>query len=400
MQDSAGVVSKPGASPATDRLFTTAFILVISANLANSLGAQMASAILPVYVVSLGGTEFHAGLVTGMLAFTALLLRPLVGWLVDAWRRRPMVLIGTGCYTLANLMYAVFGSLPLLLMSRVIHGFGLSNYSTASSAFLADIAPSGRRAEAMGYYSVAMDIGLLGGPALAFFLLKYTGLQHIFFLTAALACVAFLISVPVREHRPPRVGPAPAWQLKTGIVARPALPAAWMAFCLGMGIGPIVAFIAIFARQNGVDNPGLYFTAQALALMLSRTFSGRLSDRRGRLFVIVPGLLSMAIGLLLLPFAHTLLQLMLSATFIGMGFGSSQPATMALTVDLVSPDERGMAVSTYFLGFDSGISTGSFLLGAVATTFGFGVTWVVSACCVSLGLLGILRTPQTRPKAS
>jgi MFS family permease len=389
MQDSAAVVRQSQASPTTARLFTSAFILVISANFANSLGAQMASAILPVYVVWLGGTEFRAGVVTAALAFTALLLRPFVGWLVDAWRRRPMVLIGTGCYTVANLMYAVFSSLPMMLISRVIHGFGLSNYSTASSAFLADIAPPLRRAEAMGYYSVAMDIGLLGGPALAFFLVKYTGLQHIFFLTAALACIAFIISVPIREHRPPRLGPAPPWQLQTGIVSKPALPPAWMAFCLGMGVGPITAFIAIFARQKGVNNPGLYFTIQAIALMLSRTCSGRISDRRGRAFVIVPGMVAIAIGLLLLPFAHTLIQLTISAAFIGIGFGSSQPATMALTVDLVSPDERGMAVSTYFLGFDTGISLGQFAMGAVATAFGFSAAWIAAAVFVLLGLAAI-----------
>jgi MFS family permease len=378
--------------PAADRLFTKAFILVICANFANALGAQMASAILPVYVVARGRSELQAGIVAGMLAFTALLMRPFVGWLADAWRRRPMVLIGTGCYAAANLIYAVVRSLPLLMAGRVLHGFGLSNYSTASSAFLADIAPPRRRAEAMGYYSIMMDIGLLGGPALGFFLVEYIGLQHIFFLTAALACIAFIISVPVREHRAPRSGPMPQWRLKTGIVSKPALPAAWVAFCMGMGVGPIIAFMAIFAQKKGIANPGLFFTVQAIALMLSRTFSGRLSDRHGRIFVIVPGLFSMAIGLLLLPIAHTLLHLMLSAVFLGIGFGSSQPATMALTVDLVSPDERGMAVSTYFLGFDSGISIGSFVLGAIISAFGFKVMWVMAAICVLLGSLGIVRT--------
>ena len=127
--------------------------------------------------------------------------------------------------------------------------------------------------------------------------------------------------------------------------------------------------------------------------MLSRTFSGRVSDRRGRAFVIVPGLLGIAAGLLILPFAHTLLQMMLSAALIGMGFGSSQPATMALTVDLVSLDNRGMAVSTYFLGFDLGISTGSFALGAIATSFGFGAAWVVAAACVLLGLAAVAKIP-------
>ena len=386
-------------SPIEDRLFTKAFILVIAANFVNALGAQMATSILPVYVVSLGSSEMLAGIITGMLALTALLLRPFVGWLVDGWRRRPMVLIGTGCYTIANFMYAAFASSwPILLISRIVHGFGLSNYTTASSAFVADIAPPLRRAEAMGYYSVVMDIGLLGGPALAFYLVKYTGLQHIFFITAALACIAFLISIPVREHRPPRIGPMPPWKLNTGIVAKPALPAAWIAFCMGMGVGPIMAFIAIFARERGIGNPGLFFTIQALALMFSRTFSGVFADRHGRVFVIIPGLICMTIGLLILPFVHTLSSLLLAAAFLGVGFGTSQPATMALTVDLVSLNERGMAVSTYFLGFDSGIALGSFASGALVTQFGFTTVWAVAAACTLAGLLGIIvRKHKTLP---
>jgi len=101
----------------------------------------------------------------------------------------------------------------------------------------------------------------------------------------------------------------------------------------------------------------------------------------------------MALGLLVLPFTHSLAHLMLSAVFLGIGFGAGQPATMALTVDLASSDDRGMAVSTYFLGFDTGISLGSFVLGAVTTAFGFTVTWITSAACVLLGLLVVLRMP-------
>ena len=66
--------------------------------------------------------------------------------------------IGDIGFIVRSIMSAVFAStwtvmvvfLPLLLMGRALHGFGLSNYSTASSAFLADIAPPRRRAEAMG----------------------------------------------------------------------------------------------------------------------------------------------------------------------------------------------------------------------------------------------------------
>jgi MFS family permease len=127
--------------------------------------------------------------------------------------------------------------------------------------------------------------------------------------------------------------------------------------------------------------------------MFSRTFSGLLADRRGRIFVIIPGLICIAAGLLILPFVHTLSSLLLSSAFLGIGFGTCQPATMALTVDLVSLNERGMAVSTYFLGFDSGIALGSFASGVIVTQFGFTTVWAVAAACTLAGLLGILRKP-------
>ena len=66
---------------------------------------QMLVATLPVYVISLGGNQTDAGLVSGALAFTALLFRPFMGWLTDAWRRRPLVLIGTSCYGFASVVY-------------------------------------------------------------------------------------------------------------------------------------------------------------------------------------------------------------------------------------------------------------------------------------------------------
>jgi MFS family permease len=88
------------------------------------------------------------------------------------------------------------------------------------------------------------------------------------------------------------------------------------------------------------------------------------------------------------------MMLLVCAAFIGFGFGSCQPATMALAVDFVSPDERGMAASTYFIGFDAGIAIGSIALGEVVDLSSFGVMWIVAAMLVSCGLFAILKMPQ------
>lgn len=70
------------------------------------------------------------------------------------------------------------------------------------------------------------------------------------------------------------------------------------------------------------------------------------------------------------------------------------PATMALLIDRVRPEQRGLATSTYFTGFDAGVSIGSLLLGMVSQHWGFGVMWTLAAACTLLGLAGLMADRQ------
>jgi predicted MFS family arabinose efflux permease len=62
---------------------------------------------------------------------------------------------------------------------------------------------------------------------------------------------------------------------------------------------------------------------------------------------------------------------------------------MALLVDRVRGEERGLAVSTCFMDFDIGIGLGTIGLGFVSQAFGWEVMWPTSAACALLGLLGL-----------
>jgi MFS family permease len=375
---------------AKDRLFTSDFVSTTLANLANAFGMQMLVATLPVYVIRLGGSQADAGLVSGAVAFTALLFRPFVGWLTDAWRRRPVVLIGTACYGLASGVYLLAGSIPLLVLGRFVHGFGLSCYTTAANAYVADIAPPGRRGEAMGLFSAAQAVGLIVGPVIGFMLVGSVGFQHLFYVSGGLAFTAFLISLCARERQQPLEVKRQPWSPRTGIVAVDALPVAWTTLCMGISFGTVTAFIAIFAQARGVQNPGFYFMVQAIALLVSRAFAGRLADQYSRSAVIIPGIILMAAALGLLPLAHGFAYFAVSASLFGLGFGTAQPATMALLIDQVRPEQRGLATSTYFTGFDAGISIGSLLLGMVSQHWGFGVMWPLAAACTLFGLAGLM----------
>jgi MFS family permease len=373
-----------------DRLLTSSFVLATLTNFFNAFGMQVLFATLPVYVISMGGSHADAGMVSGALALTALLSRPLSGWLADAGRRRSMVLIGTSFYALANVVYLLAGSIPLLVLGRLVHGFGVSCYTTASNAYVVDISPLKRRAEAVGFFAAAQAVGLVIGPVIGFVLLDWSGFRHLFYFTGGLAVAAFSISIFTKERRQPDKIGHQRWTLRTGIVAVDALPVAWMALCMGTGLGAITAFISIFAQSRGLQNPGLYFTVLAVALLISRTFAGRLADQAGRAIVIIPGIVLMVVALAVLPSAHGLPYFVVSAFLFGLGFGAAQPATTALLFDRVRPEQRGLATSTYFTGFDSGFLIGAIPMGLVSQKWGFGLMWSLSAAFTLLSLAGLM----------
>ena len=396
------VHTSPGAvdEPAAERLLSANFIFATLANFFNSFGSQMMNTTLPVYVLSIGGTQAQAGLVGGVLPLTALLLRPLMGWATDAWKRRRLAVFGSSCYGLASIVYALSRSIGTLFLGRVIHGVGISSYTTAANAYIADIAPSKRRAEAMGLFAVTTSLGLIVGPSVGFYIVSLFDFHWLFNFATGLAVITCIVSLFAREKRRPREGQRQAWSPRTGIVAIDALPMAWTALCLGLAAGSVSNFIAIFASSRGVDNPGLYFSVQAVALLISRAFSGRLADRHGRPAAIIPGAITMSMALATLPLAHDLPHFLVTAALFGLGFGTAQPATMALLIDQVRPEQQGLGVATYYMGFDVGIFLGAAASGVVSQAWGFGVMWPLAAAFTLLGLMGLIGASRGRASDS
>lgn len=382
--------------PVEARILSANFIFATLANFFNSLGSQMMNTTLPVYVLSIGGGNLQAGLVGGVLPITALFLRPLVGWVTDVWKRRSLATIGSSFYGLASVIYALSNSIGTLVLGRVIHGVGISGYTTAANAYIVDIAPKKRRAETLGLFAVTTSLGLIIGPTIGFYIVSHYDFQWLFNFATLLAVITCIVSLFAREKTRLPNSQRPTWSLRTGILAVDALPMAWIALCLGFAMGSVANFIAIFAKSRGIENPGFFFTVQAFALLISRTFSGRLADKYGRVAAIIPGIIVISIALATIPLAHELPHFMISAALFGLGFGAAQPATMALLADHVPSEQQGLGVSTYFIGFDGGVFLGSVAFGVASQNWGFGLTWFLAAVCTLLGLFGLLWARHTR----
>ena len=369
-----------------DKLLTRDFVFLCLSTFLFAASMFLLFAVLPPFVIDeLHGTETDVGLVMGAFAAAALLSRPGSGWLVEARSRKAGLKLGAVIYCVTPLLYMQAGSVPLMLALRLLHGIGIAAYTTAASVLVADLAPAGRRGEAMGYHGMALNLSLAVAPALGAVLMKQLGFGGLFWVSSAVALGSLLLVPLVRE--PQRPHPLHGQPGRGGLVlfSRAALFPAFIAMCMTTTFGAVVAFLPLFVQEHDLGNPGLFFTVYAAVVVASRPWAGRWSDRIGRAAVAAPGMVSLGIAMVTLAYTTSTRGLLCAALFQGFGFGTVHPAMMALTVDRATPAERGAALATLMAAFDVGVGLSATVLGAVLARTDFTTTYLCTGAVAFSG---------------
>ena len=380
----------------TDSLFSRNFIVLCVSTLLFFESMFVLLAVLPVFIVQeLGGTESQVGVVVGVFALAAVMIRPTSGWLVERWNRKLGLTLGALIYCIGPLLYTVAESVPVMIGFRFFHGLGIALFTTASSVLVADIAPPARRGEAMGYYGMMMNVAMATGPVAGGALVEQSGFSQLFWLSALLALVCLLIvsllSEPARMPRPQL-----SLASRPSLLSRSAVFPGFIAICMTMSFGAVLSFLPLFAQARQLGNPGLYFIVYSIAVIVARPVSGKWSDRFGRVQVIIPGMLLLTAAMVLLAYATSIPWLLSVATLQGVGFGMVQPALMAFCVDRVSDQERGPALATLMMAFDIGHGLSAIGLGLLLEQTSFTTMFLFTAGVSLLGASALLFPPAPR----
>ncbi len=227
----------------------------------------------------------------------------------------------------------------------------------------------------MGYFGMFQNLAQALGPAIGLAIYGAAGFAWLCAASAGLALLALLLALTLNDGFVPQPKARLAWSsFFTAKAMRPTLLVMGMAFATGS----IMSFVPLYGASQGISNPGFFFTLYAAAMFVCRPLSGTLSDRLGRMPVVVPGMFIITSGLLLLAAVPGWWPLLASAGLLGVGLGTVFPALLALMLDLTGPAERGAAMSTFGIGMDIGIGLGSILLGVIIEASGFGVAFTVA----------------------
>nr|WP_245252006.1 MFS transporter [Paenibacillus sediminis] len=336
---------------------------------------------LPPFIKQMGGNESQVGLAMGAFMLSAVIFRPLVGGLLDRFGRRSFIVWGLLLFILAMYMYDWVGGIFVLMGLRILHGMSWAVSTTATITAITDIIPSTRRGEGMGWFSTSMTLAMAIGPMFGIWVTQNLSYSALFLFAVVLSTAALLLMLGAKMPFRPQTGAR-----RIELFEKSVLPVAASVFFLFIAYGGITTFVPLLADSIQV-NPGAFFLAFAATLALSRPISGKLSDRYGEVFVIVPALVITICALIVLSLSTGLIGVLVSAVLYGIGFGSAQPALQAATIRLARSDRKGVANASMSTANDLGIGLGAIMLGWVSQYTSYQVLFAVSAVSVAFSLI-------------
>lgn len=387
-------------SSRTERLWTKDFIFLTLANLFLFMNLQMITPALPVYVAErFGGHDMMVSLVIVLFAISAVITRIFTGKALVTANRKTLLLVGLITFALATAGYYWVSTLFLFLVIRVIYGIGFGIAGTTNGTMVSDVIPTKRIGEGMGYFGLSTSLSMSLAPVIGIWLLNDFGFGTLIAVAGACAVIVIPLMMMIRISKKTPVASSAALAASAQTAANPQerkqpswidrkviLPCV-LSMLLSITYGGLVSFIALYGKEAGLANAGLFFLFNALMVLLVRPFSGKIFDRKGPGAVLPFGAMMSFIGIVMLSYTTSTVMLIVSALFYGVGYGVIQPSLQAWALKRVTPDRRGVATGAYYNSIDLGIAIGSFLLGAIATATGYAMMYRLSAAAMIVFLL-------------
>jgi MFS family permease len=149
----------------------------------------------------------------------------------------------------------------------------------------------------------------------------------------------------------------------------------------GLSVGQIGILAAVY--------PGVWGVGQL--------FTGALSDRWGRKWLIAAGMWTQALGLAVVAMGTGFTPWMAGAVLLGAGTAMVYPTLLAAIGDVAHPAWRARSVGIYRLWRDGGFAVGALLAGIVADALGVRTAvWTVAVLTALSGLVVAVRMYETR----
>jgi len=335
------------------------------------------------------------------------------GVLFDRWGRRPLFLLGMVLGVLSTASYGLARGFWPFLLARATWGVAWTLINIGGRTIALDVSTDADRGRVTGFYQAWMWAGFALGPLLGGILTDRIGFRPTMLILAALTAVGLavaLLAVPETMQRQRRPG---IRDQKSGIRsqgagisflrATPALAllAALLLITQFTGEGIATSTLTLwlqsrFGQMVALDGitlgiataGGIVAAVFSILAGIAGSAAGQLSDRYGRLAVIVGSLILAILGFVPLAAGGSVAEFALGVVLLAVSSGAALAALIAQAGDLTPPGRQGTVMGLLATVSDLGLMLGPIVAFGLLPTIGLSAVYgmCILACAVGLGL--------------
>ncbi|CAM7581689.1 multidrug efflux MFS transporter [Citrobacter sedlakii] len=368
---------------------------------------------LPLYISQLGVSSHEAlsmwsGLTFSITFLISAIVSPLWGSLADRKGRKLMLLRASLGMAIAILLQAFATNVWQLFLLRGIMGL-TSGYIPNAMALVASQVPRERSGWALSTLATAQISGVIGGPLMGGFIADHVGLRPVFFITAMLLMVSFLVTFfLIKEGARPTLKKSERLSGRAVFASLPypalVISLFFTTLVIQLCNGSISPILALFIKSMAPDSNNIAFlsgfiaSVPGISALISAPRLGKLGDRIGTERILMATLICAVLLFFAMSWVTTPFQLGVLRFLLGFADGAMLPAVQTLLVKYSSEQITGRIFgynqSFMYLGNVAGPLMGA----TVSAMAGFRWVFIATAVIVLINIVQLMLTLRQREK--
>ena len=358
---------------------------------------------IPLFARSFGVSNAAVGLIISLFAFARFASGLVSGKLVDKFGERAVFAVGVLLVSVSVGLSGLAQSYNQLLFFRAAGGLGSSMFSVAASSVILRSVSDAQRGHAQSVYNGSFLLGAIAGPAIGGALAAVSLRAPFFVYAIALSVsgtIAFIFFTSEHLQAPKKSeGKKVAMSLRDALSLKGyryalviTFVASWVLFGVRTSILPL--FITEQLKSTAAV-VGWGFTISAVIQGTLILRAGRLSDERGRRFILIVGTSIAMVGIICMTLTLNPAMYILTMAILGLGnaFLATAPAT--IVGDLIE-GKGGQVIALFQLAGDAGMIVGPVVVGFIADHYGYRAAFGLSGLVFCIAIVLSIKMPETR----
>ena len=357
-----------------------------------SFGAHIVAVNLPSYAKEVGVGLAMIGVLIAAYDFAEIVAKPVFGALSDRVGMKRTMLAGIAVFVTASLLYPVID--PRLLVGvRFLQGVGAAALSAVSLALIG-IYFVENRGRAYGIYNAIKGAGYVVSPVIGGAIVQQTNFGAIFYATAAVGVVAFLISLTLpnpHTQKPLEFDDDDDFSLRGlwEVMRQRELLTWYLVIVVNMFfVGILFGFLPVYISGLGFTpfQSGVMISVVALAYLLIQPVAGWVADNLiDAPATIKLGLVLSGLSVIAAPFTHGA-SLVVVSIIAGVGVGTVWTNSDLIVSNLAKEGRLGATMGMAGSFKEFGDMVGPLLIGVLSQALGLRAGFVI---CGALGLVAL-----------